>query len=219
MSLSENIDEKFAIELRSQIRDFNIKAIKYLAMMIGLVFIEIYFLGVVLKLGILVHVVAVPTGGYFLYKIISGFHKAVKCPRCGQPYNWSPRLLSAVPFVSKCQNCGLEISNPSRRKNIMSLKSHKSKIAYIILIIFFMSTAYFFLKLSASERRFLSYPHESVISEQKTEAIEIKGGSFFVTKEELEDHDFNKKASYILFLCTVVLMGVAYKLRHPGSPT
>lgn len=117
MPLEGSTDNKFALDLKAQIRAFNLRAIKYLAAMVGLVFIEVYFLGVVLKLGIFVHVFAVPTGGYFLYKIISGFSKAVKCPRCGQPYNWNPKWLSAVPFVSKCQNCGLEISKPSRNKN------------------------------------------------------------------------------------------------------
>ena len=109
MPLKTENEEELAIELRSQIRAFNNRAIKYFALMVGLLILEIYFLGVVLKLGLVVHVFAFPTGGFFLYKLISGLAKALNCPRCGKPYNWNPRWHTAIPFSRKCQNCGLPL--------------------------------------------------------------------------------------------------------------
>jgi hypothetical protein len=117
MPLEENKNDNFAAELKVQIRAFNLRAIRYFVSMVGLVFAEVYVLGVILKLGIFVQILAFPTAGYFLYKIISGYSNAIKCPRCGQPSNWNPRWLSAIPFVSKCQNCGLETSSLPRKKN------------------------------------------------------------------------------------------------------
>ncbi len=91
MSLENKNDDELALELKAQIRAFNMRAIKYLLLMVCLVFVGIYFPGVVLKLGIFVHVFAISTGGYFLYKLISGFAKTVKCTKCGEPYGWNPR--------------------------------------------------------------------------------------------------------------------------------
>lgn len=120
MSLEQRSDEELAVELRSQIRDFNRRIFKFFLLMMSLLFVETYLLGVILKMGFFVNFFVVPTALFFLYKLMAGFARAVKCPKCGEPYGWNPKRLTNVPFTSRCQSCGLElkwIAGRTQRRN------------------------------------------------------------------------------------------------------
>lgn len=92
-------------------------------------------------------------------------------------------------------------------------KISKSNSSIFILVCFFLGTVYFFNNLSNNERLFLSYPKTSVAIENKIVPIEIKGGTFFITKEESDEYIFNERAAFSLFFCTLVSMTFAYRFR------
>lgn len=83
-------------------------------------------------------------------------------------------------------------------------------VAMSILAFFAMLAAYYFTQFAASERLFLGYSMQS--TDAKNVAIELKGKTFFISKEEAEDHKLKKELFYGFFLAAVVSMGVVFKI-------
>lgn len=48
---------------------------------------------------------------FLIFKFYKAYKNSIVCPRCHNPYNMSKDFRIRMPFVKKCQSCGLPVGN------------------------------------------------------------------------------------------------------------
>lgn len=52
--------------------------------------------------------------GFLIFKFYKVYKRSIVCPRCNNPYNMSNDFSVRIPFVKKCQSCGLPVGGQKK---------------------------------------------------------------------------------------------------------